>query len=66
MLGQQKYGNQRQELAQEFVIGKNTENSGHTYQLITYQIKGYVDAHLVEVSTSGDFGIIKFVPEINK
>jgi hypothetical protein len=49
MLGQQKYVHSRQELAQEFVIGKNTENSRHAYQMNFTQIKGYVDAHLVEV-----------------
>jgi hypothetical protein len=49
MLGQQKYAHSRQELAQEFVIGKNTENSRHAYQMNYTQIKGYVDAHLVGV-----------------
>ena len=49
MLGQQKYVHQRQELAQEFVIGKNSENSRHAYQMNYTQIKGYVDAHLTEV-----------------
>jgi hypothetical protein len=49
MLGQQKFIHQRQELAQEFVLGKNTENSRHAYQMNFTQIKGYVDAHLVEV-----------------
>jgi hypothetical protein len=49
MLGQQKYVHSRQELAQEFVIGKNSENSRHAYQMNFTQIKGYVDAHLTEV-----------------
>jgi hypothetical protein len=49
MLGQQKYVHQRQELAQEFVLGKNTENTRHKYQVNYTQIKGYVDAHLVGV-----------------
>jgi hypothetical protein len=49
MLGQQKYVHQRQELAQEFVIGKNTENSRHAYQMNFTQIRGYIDAHLVGV-----------------
>jgi hypothetical protein len=49
MLGQQKYVHSRQELAQEFVLGKNTENSRHAYQMNYTQIKGYVDAHLVGV-----------------
>jgi hypothetical protein len=49
MLSQQKYIHQRQELSQEFVIGKNSENSRHAYQMNFTQIKGYVDAHLVEV-----------------
>ena len=49
ILGQQKYVHQRQELAQEFVIGKNSENSRHAYQMNYTQIKGYVDAHLTEV-----------------
>jgi hypothetical protein len=49
MLGQQKYIHQRQELAQEFVIGKNTENTRHNYQMNYTQIKGYVDAHLVGI-----------------
>lgn len=49
MLGQQKYVHSRQELAQEFVLGKNTENIRHNYQMNYTQIKGYVDAHLVGV-----------------
>ncbi|WP_016948695.1 hypothetical protein [Anabaena sp. PCC 7108] len=49
MLGQQKYVHQRQELAQEFVVSKNTENTRHNYQMNYTQIKGYVDAHLVGV-----------------
>jgi hypothetical protein len=49
MLGQQKYVHSRQELAQEFVIGKNAENTRHKYQVNYTQIKGYVDAHLVGV-----------------
>ena len=49
MLGQQKYIHSRQELAQEFVLGKNAENSRHKYQVNYTQIKGYVDAHLVGV-----------------
>ena len=49
MLGQQKYTHARQELAQEFVIGKNSENSRHSYQMNYTQIRGYVDAHLTEV-----------------
>ncbi|MFM6672163.1 MAG: hypothetical protein ACKPJO_18855 [Dolichospermum sp.] len=49
MLGQQKYIHSRQELAQEFVIGKNSENTRHNYQMNYTQIKGYVDAHLTEV-----------------
>ncbi|MFM6309061.1 MAG: hypothetical protein ACKPGB_12455, partial [Dolichospermum sp.] len=42
MLGQQKYIHSRQELAQEFVIGKNSENTRHSYQMNYTQIKGYV------------------------
>jgi hypothetical protein len=49
MLGQQKYVHSRQELAQEFVIGKNSENSRHAYQMNYTQIKAYVDVHLTEV-----------------
>jgi hypothetical protein len=49
MLGQQKYIHSRQELAQEFVIGKNSENSRHAYQMNYAQIKAYVDVHLTEV-----------------
>ena len=49
MLGQQKYIHSRQELAQEFVIAKNSENVRHNYQMNYAQIKGYVDAHLVEI-----------------
>jgi hypothetical protein len=49
MLGQQKYVHSRQELAQEFVIGKNSENSRHAYQMNYTQIRGYIDAHLVGV-----------------
>ena len=49
MLGQQKYTHARHELSQEFVIGKNSENSRHAYQMNFTQIKGYVDAHLTEV-----------------
>jgi hypothetical protein len=49
MLGQQKYVHARQELAQEFVISKNTENTRHNYQMNFTQIRGYVDAHLVAV-----------------
>ena len=49
MLGQQKYVHSRQELAQEFVIGKKSENSRHTYQMNYTQIKAYVDVHLTEV-----------------
>ena len=49
MLGQQKFVHSRQELAQEFVIGKNSENSRHKYQMSFTQIRGYIDAHLVEV-----------------
>jgi hypothetical protein len=49
MLGQQKFVHQRQELSQEFVIGKNAENSRHKYQMNYTQIRGYIDAHLVGV-----------------
>jgi hypothetical protein len=49
MLGQQKFIHARQELAQEFVIGKNSENSRHAYQMNYAQIKAYVDVHLTEV-----------------
>lgn len=49
MLGQQKFIHSRQELSQEFVIGKNSENTRHKYQMNYTQIKGYVDAHLVAV-----------------
>ena len=49
MLGQQKYIHSRQELAQEFVIGKNAENARHNYQTNYTQIRGYIDAHLVGV-----------------
>lgn len=49
MLSQQKFIHQRQELAQEFVIGKNSENSRHAYQMNYTQIRGYIDAHLVGV-----------------
>lgn len=49
MLGQQKYVHQRQELAQEFILSKNTENTRHNYQMNYTQIKGYVDAHLVGI-----------------
>jgi hypothetical protein len=49
MLGQQKYIHQRQELAQEFVLGKNTENTRHNYQMNFTQIRGYIDAHLTGV-----------------
>jgi hypothetical protein len=49
MLGQQKYVHQRQELAQEFVISKNTENTRHAYQMNYTQIRGYIDAHLTGV-----------------
>jgi hypothetical protein len=49
MLGQQKYVHQRQELAQEFVLSENTENTRHNYQMNYTQIRGYIDAHLVGV-----------------
>lgn len=49
MLGQQKYVHSRQELAQEFVIGKNSGKSRHAYQMNYTQIKAYVDVHLTEV-----------------
>ena len=49
MLGQQKFIHSRQELAQEFVVGKNSENVRHKYQMNYTQIRGYVDAHLTEV-----------------
>lgn len=49
MLNNTKYGNQRQELAQQFVLDKNTENTRNNYQMNFTQIKGYVDAHLVGV-----------------
>jgi uncharacterized protein (DUF305 family) len=49
MLGQQKFIHSRQELAQEFVIGKNSENTRHNYQMNYTQIRGYIDAHLVGV-----------------
>ena len=49
MLGQQKFVHARQELAQEFVVGKNAENVRHKYQMNFTQIRGYIDAHLVGV-----------------
>jgi hypothetical protein len=49
MLGQQKFIHARQELAQEFAIGKNSENARHNYQMNYTQIRGYIDAHLVGV-----------------
>ena len=49
MLGQQKFVHGRQELAQEFVIGKNAENTRHKYQMNYTQIRGYLDAHLTQV-----------------
>ena len=49
MLSQQKFIHSRQELSQEFVIGKNSENSRHSYQMNFTQIKGYIDAQLTGV-----------------
>ncbi|MEA5559348.1 hypothetical protein [Nodularia spumigena] len=49
MLNNTKYGNQRQELAQQFVLDKQTESSRHQYQMNYTQIRGFVDAHLVGV-----------------
>ena len=49
MLGQQKFIHSRQELAQEFVVGKNSENVRHKYQMNFTQIRGYIVAHLVGV-----------------
>ena len=48
-LGQKKYNHERQESAQEFVIGTNAENIRHKYQMNYAQIKGYVDAHFTKV-----------------
>lgn len=48
-LGQQKYNHERQESAQEFIIGTNAENIRHRYQMNYAQIKGYVDAHFTKV-----------------
>jgi hypothetical protein len=49
MLGQQKFVHQRQELAQEFGLSKNSENTRHNYQMNFTQIRGYIDAHLVGI-----------------
>lgn len=49
MIGNTKYSHQRKELAQEFSLAKNAENTRHAYQMNYTEMKGYIDAHLISV-----------------
>jgi hypothetical protein len=49
MLANSRYGHERKELAQQFGIARNVENTRHNYQINYTEIKGYIDAHLVGV-----------------
>lgn len=48
-LADQKFVHGRVELAKQFLIDKKSENDRHNYQLNYSQIKGYMDAFLVDV-----------------
>ncbi|MFM6021830.1 MAG: hypothetical protein ACKPER_02685, partial [Dolichospermum sp.] len=48
-LANQRYINQRVELAGQFLQDKEAENIRHQYQLNYQQIRGYVQAHLTAV-----------------
>jgi hypothetical protein len=49
MLANQKYGNQRRELAAEFVSGKTAESIRHQYALNYIQLKAYIDQYMQNV-----------------
>lgn len=48
-LADQKFVHGRVELAKQFLMDKKTENDRHQYQLNISQIKGYMDAFIVDV-----------------
>jgi hypothetical protein len=66
MLANSKYAHQRQEIAQQFVFDKNTENVRHQYQMNYTQIKGYIDAHLVNVDNQTAILEQEYRPEIKQ
>lgn len=49
MLANQKYVNQRSELAAEFSIAKSTESARHQYAINYLQLKAYIDQYLTKV-----------------
>ncbi|WP_414756348.1 hypothetical protein [Anabaena sp. CCY 9910] len=49
ILGNKEYENQRQELAQQLINGRNAENQRHAYAMNHAQMKAYIDAFLVGV-----------------
>lgn len=52
MLANSKYGHQRSELAAEFAVARNTENTRHQYAINYIQLKAYIDQHLTGVDNS--------------
>ncbi|MFM6265873.1 MAG: hypothetical protein ACKPFA_05075, partial [Dolichospermum sp.] len=51
-LADRKYVHQKIELSQQYLTDKKAENTRHVYQLNYQQIKGYMDAFLVDVDRS--------------
>ncbi|GBE95702.1 hypothetical protein [Nostoc cycadae] len=49
MIANSRYGHERKELASEFYNAKLAEDNRHIYQMNLSQVRGYLDAHLIEV-----------------
>ncbi|MFM6476466.1 MAG: hypothetical protein ACKPGH_23715, partial [Dolichospermum sp.] len=62
-LANQRYINQRVELAGQFLQDKEAENIRHQYQLNYQQIRGYVQAHLTAVEQQVAISEVEKQPE---
>ncbi|MBD2667265.1 hypothetical protein [Richelia sinica] len=65
-LANQKYINQRVELANQFLLDKKTENVRHQYQLNYQEIRGYVNAHLTAIDQQVAVLEVENQPEVRQ
>lgn len=65
-LANQKYINQRVELANQFLLDKRAENVRHEYQLNYQQIRGYVNAHLTAIDQQVAVLEVENQPEVKQ
>lgn len=61
MLANQKYGNQRKELAAEFASAKSSETIRHQYAINYIQLKAYIEQYLMRVD-----GNAKLIEQANR